>query len=101
MGTFLIFLSHDKKMRNVPILLVALLAGCHGAPEQKSVPAPPEMVRQPETREGGGGIAEAHSLGDELAKFALTLRGIRYRFGGATLDGFDCSGLVFFAHRHF
>ena len=37
----------------------------------------------------------------QLANFALTLRGARYRYGGATRDGFDCSGLVFYAHRQF
>jgi len=37
--------------------------------------------------------------GEALAKFALTLQGTRYRYGGATRDGFDCSGLVFYAHR--
>jgi len=39
--------------------------------------------------------------GEQLADFALALRGAPYRYGGATRDGFDCSGLVFFAHRHF
>ena len=38
--------------------------------------------------------------GEALAEFALRLRGAPYRYGGATLDGFDCSGLVFYAHRH-
>ena len=39
--------------------------------------------------------------GEQLADFALALRGAPYRYGGATRDGFDCSGLVFFAHRQF
>jgi cell wall-associated NlpC family hydrolase len=37
--------------------------------------------------------------GEELAAYALAMRGVRYRYGGATPDGFDCSGLVFYAHR--
>jgi cell wall-associated NlpC family hydrolase len=58
------------------LLLVALLAGCQSAP-------PPRTT------------------GEDLASFALTLRGTQYRYGGATRGGFDCSGLVFYAHRQF
>jgi len=39
------------------------------------------------------------SLGDEIAVRALALLGKPYRYGGADLDGFDCSGLVFFIHQ--
>ena len=60
------------KMVNVPILII--LAGCSTTPK----PLPP---------------------GDVLANFALTLQGTRYRYGGTTRDGFDCSGLVFYAHQ--
>jgi murein DD-endopeptidase len=39
------------------------------------------------------------SLGDEIALRAIALVGKPYRYGGADLDGFDCSGLVYFIHQ--
>jgi hypothetical protein len=38
-------------------------------------------------------------LGDEIALRAIAQVGTAYRYGGADLKGFDCSGLVFFIHR--
>src|SRR5688500_16083306 len=71
------------KMRNVPFLLLLLAAGCSSAPEPRSQPTP--------TREwdGTGGAAGMRNRGEALAEFALRLRGTPYRYGGATLDGFD------------
>ena len=39
------------------------------------------------------------SLGEEAALRAIALVGKPYRYGGADLDGFDCSGLVFFIYH--
>lgn len=39
------------------------------------------------------------AFGDEVALRAIAQVGKPYRYGGADLNGFDCSGLVFFIHR--
>ena len=74
------------------VVVAAWLAACSSAPE----PRPVEKQW-----DGSGGVADVRNRGDALANFALTLRGTRYRYGGATREGMDCSGLVFYAHRHF
>jgi cell wall-associated NlpC family hydrolase len=90
-GTCLFF---SLKNRHVPFLVIPfflalLLAGCATAP-------PP----QPDAGwDGSGGALNMRSRGEVLAAYALRLRGTPYRYGGASLDGFDCSGLVFYAHR--
>lgn len=38
-------------------------------------------------------------LGSEVALRAIALVGTPYRYGGADLSGFDCSGLVYFVHQ--
>jgi murein DD-endopeptidase len=49
--------------------------------------------------DGSGGASSIRNRGDEVVAVAMSLRGARYRYGGATPEGFDCSGLVFYAHR--
>jgi cell wall-associated NlpC family hydrolase len=66
---------------------------------QPRIDAPP--LTAPDVRwDGGGGAAGLRARGEELADFAMRLRGVPYRYGGATREGFDCSGLVFFSHRY-
>ena len=92
------------KMRNVPILL--LIAGCASSPPPRQIPnpqvPPPAPLESPSAaseRNGSGASTSLRARGEELADFALQLRGSPYRYGGATRGGFDCSGLVFFAHQ--
>ena len=70
-----------------------MLTGCAGAPQQ------------PVTRANGNGrvIVEPRSVelsvGGAIAELAMGLVGTRYRYGGtAPTEGFDCSGLVFYAY---
>jgi cell wall-associated NlpC family hydrolase len=40
-------------------------------------------------------------LRTRILELASTLEGLRYRFGGADIDGFDCSGLIHYVYDCF
>jgi len=102
--------------------LSMLLAGCSviasrdtdsPTPQPPTVPVsgddvavahPPDV--SPQTSEtqntaddGASATLGSARLGDEVALRALALVGKPYRYGGADLDGFDCSGLVYFIYQ--
>ena len=68
------------------------VAGCatHGPTPTRDTPD--QASRSQPTR------ATALPAGDRVADIALDMVGTPYRFGGASPRGFDCSGLVYFAH---
>ncbi|HEX6398581.1 MAG TPA: C40 family peptidase [Steroidobacteraceae bacterium] len=78
------------------VFLIAL-AGC-SATSQTRLPDPATRTEITAPDRGGGELS-LRNPGEALANFALSLQGTRYRYGGASRDGFDCSGLVFYAHR--
>lgn len=71
------------------LLAAALLAACGGSNVRPSDAGGAGRVEIP-TRE---------TIGARLAERAAAFVGTRYRYGGATPDGFDCSGLVWYVHR--
>lgn len=68
----------------VPLFLAILAAGCAGAP------------RAPDS--GGAVPPVGREAGAALVGVAAQLIGTPYRYGGASPQGFDCSGLVYYVH---
>ena len=70
--------------------LAALAGGCSSAPQRAAYEAPQVTL---ETR-----VADA-VVGGAIAELAKDMVGTRYRYGGTDpVDGFDCSGLVFYTY---
>ena len=71
--------------------LAALATGCAGTPQQPVARNAGRISVEPR-------VADT-SVGGAIADLAMGMVGTRYRFGGADpTEGFDCSGLVFYAY---
>jgi cell wall-associated NlpC family hydrolase len=107
-------LPRGLQLKTVSMLLLSLMTGCVATPptpeNQQSGPAsapmpettPPSSVPSPLPPVAPLGIDAPPATmryGDELALRAIALVGKPYRYGGADLKGFDCSGLVYFIHQ--
>ena len=69
-----------RRLRNIAaVMVVLLLVGCSSVPRESSEPP------------GDGGIP--------IARSAAQLVGVPYHFGGADLQGFDCSGLAVYVYE--
>jgi cell wall-associated NlpC family hydrolase len=78
----------DSGLRSaLPALTLALLLGACATPS-----APPGKAVS------GDSPTAPHTARDQVVAAALAQVGSPYRFGGETPRGFDCSGLVRFAH---
>src|SRR5262245_45166752 len=84
-----------RPLRTLASLLTAaaLLAGCASAPREtearREVGVAAPVVESPPRLALGGAVAE----------LAMGMIGARYRYGGADpVEGFDCSGLAYYAY---
>lgn len=82
--------SYGFALRGMLLSGVALLGAC-------TAPAPRPAGELPATAIDT--VTDINSLGREIAIRAISLVGHPYRYGGADLEGFDCSGLVLFIHE--
>ena len=77
--------------------LLLVVAGCSWNPPQSSPDAGNETGtgQRADNGSSGGDV----STGARVAGLAAAMIGIPYVYGGQTPEGFDCSGLVFYAYR--
>jgi cell wall-associated NlpC family hydrolase len=68
------------------------------SPENQTDPINKEI---PVVSRGGGRTVSLNCTADELIEYAKEYLGVPYVYGGATPDGFDCSGFTQYVAAHF
>ncbi|MBC6998960.1 C40 family peptidase [Cytophaga sp. FL35] len=93
-------------MRKILILFsIVLLASCGASKKRKSQTRQPRTVSVPaDTNDDSSTLPSPkkpkrleRTKADDIIKSALEYSGVRYKFGGTTKKGMDCSGLLYVA----
>ncbi len=86
------------------ILLLLLVTSCgskkkttYAKTRKVSVSARTEGELRNDTKPATKSLSAKHTKADEIVDSALQFSGVRYKFGGTTRRGMDCSGLLYVA----
>lgn len=80
--------------------LISNLESQKKAKERKITEIKNRALASKKNNSRGGGSAANYSS-DALVQYALSFRGVPYKWGGTTPVGFDCSGFVQYVYAHF
>jgi len=77
---------------SISMLLPVLLFACAHSPTTQ------ETAKDENTKVTKSKVAKKNSTGQNIAELAKSQLGSPYKYGGASPNGFDCSGLVYYTH---
>jgi cell wall-associated NlpC family hydrolase len=85
----------SRSFLSLVAVAAALLTGCASGPGLETAP----LERSAVSPDPGIGHEVELSIGGAVAELAMGMVGARYRYGGTDpVEGFDCSGLAFYAY---
>lgn len=79
--------------------IVIVFAGCSSAPQKPAATSHANNEAKTPTKTYKRSTPVKYSTGHQIVSIAESLIGSPYKYGGASPNGFDCSGLVYYTHR--
>ncbi|MDO9554244.1 C40 family peptidase [Rhodonellum sp.] len=89
------FSKTSKFLMMVAVGTLALIISYHSSNANLD-PIEPEPIQEKSME-----ISAPQTKADSLVTFAMSLQGIPYQYAGKSLEGFDCSGFLYFVFNKF